>query len=33
MADAQTLPDFLRVITTVAHHAIGTMARTSSLSL
>ena len=33
MPDTQTLPDCLRVITTVAQHAIGTMTRSSSLSL
>ena len=31
--DTQTLPDCLRAITTVAQHAIRTMARSSSLSL
>ncbi len=31
--DTQTLPDCLRVITTVAQHAIRMMARSSSLSL
>jgi hypothetical protein len=33
MPGAQTLPDRLRVITTIAQHAIRTMAWTSSLSL
>jgi len=32
-AGTQTLPDCLSVITTVAEHAIRTMARSSSLSL
>jgi hypothetical protein len=32
-AGTQTLPDYLSVITTVAEHAIRTMARSSSLSL
>jgi len=31
--DTQTLPDCLRVITTVAQYAIRTMARSSSLAL
>jgi len=33
MAGSQTSPDCLRVITTVAYHAIRTMARSSALSL
>ena len=33
MPDTQTLPDCLRVITTVPQHAIRMIARSSSLSL
>jgi hypothetical protein len=33
VAGTQTLPDRLGIITTVAEHAIGATARTSSLSL